>query len=151
MDKTINNIYKDYMKILKEYIGNDTTYNDDLERKGKKIFGSRFLGVFSSDKLPTNIKSREMYIANLDKSNESGSHWIAVYKKNNKLYVYDSFGRKSKKIIPSIYRKKGASIKIKDTQYDAEQHKKEENCGLRSMVALYMFDHHEPELISKYL
>ena len=147
MNNLINKIYNDYINILKPYIGNDTTYSDDLERKGKKIFGSRFIGVFASDQLP-NIQNGQMYIANLDRSNEPGSHWIGVYGKNGKAYVYDSFGRKSKKIIPSIFSKGSA---IKDSEYDAEQMESENNCGLRSIVALYMFDEFDPELVSEYL
>ena len=80
MNNFINKIYNDYLNILKPYIGNDTTCADDLERKGKKLFGSRFIGVFASDQLP-NIKNGQMYIANLDRSNEPGSHWIGVYGK----------------------------------------------------------------------
>ena len=147
MDREINKIYNEYVNILRPYIGNDTTYADDLERKGKKIFGSRFLGVFASDQLP-DIRNGQMYIANLDRSDEPGSHWIGVYAKNNKKYVYDSFGRKSEKIISSIFSKGG---EIRDTEYDAEQSKQEDNCGLRSIVALYMFDEFDPELVADYL
>lgn len=146
MDKTVNDIYKNYMKMLTPYIGINTTYSGELDKKGKRIFGKRFKGVFPADRLPT-LKNREMYIANLDNHNEKGSHWVAVYHSNGKNYVYDSFGRKSKKIFKSIYGKG----RVKDTQYDAEQKVHENSCGLRSMVALYMFDNHDPEIISKYL
>ena len=112
-----------------------------------KLFGQRFLGVFASDKLP-NVKNGQMYIANLDKSTEPGSHWIAIYGSNGNLYVYDSFGRNSKTIIPSIFKTgKG----VKDTEYDAEQIQTEDNCGLRAMVALYMFDEFDPEVVADYL
>ncbi len=146
MNQIINQINKEFINIMKPYIGNSTTYSSDLNKKGKKIFGHRFLGVFASDQLP-DIKNEEMYIANLDKSNEPGSHWIGVYSENNKIYVYDSFGRKSKKIIPSIFGK-GA---IQDTEYDAEQSENEDNCGLRSLVFLYMADEFDPDLVAKYL
>lgn len=147
MNEIVNEIYKDYMKILSPYIGNDTTYSDDLRKKGKKIFGNKFLGVFASDEIP-NLKNGQMYIANLDTSNEPGSHWIAVYKKNNKNYVYDSYGRKSRNIFNSIFKKGG---NVKDTQYDAEQDENENNCGLRSIVALYMFKEFDPDIVAKYL
>ena len=68
MNKLVNDIYDEYVKILKNFIGNDTTYADDLRKNGKILFGRRFIGVFPSDQLP-NIKNNEMYIANLDKSN----------------------------------------------------------------------------------
>ena len=31
-------------------------------------------------------------IVNLENSNQSGSHWVAYYKNNNKKYYFDSFG-----------------------------------------------------------
>jgi hypothetical protein len=148
MNKLINDIYNDYMDILKPYIGNDTTFTNDLKKKGKKVLGRGFRGVFASDKLPK-INNKQMYIANLDKLNERGSHWIGVYKHNDKLYVYDSFGRSSKKIIPSIFHRKGGGIV--DTQYDPEQSVKEDNCGLRSIAALYMFSTINPNIVAEYL
>ncbi len=41
-------------------------------------------------------KSRMRFLV-LDKSNESGSHWVALTKVNNETYIYDSFGRKINK------------------------------------------------------
>ncbi len=148
MDKLINDIYKDYMSILKSYIGNDTTFSNELAQKGKKIFGNRFRGVYASDKLPR-INNKQMYIANLDKQNERGSHWIGVYKHNDRLFVYDSYGRSSKKIFPSIFHRKGG--RVIDTEYDAEQSVKENNCGLRSITALYLFDNFNPNIVAEYL
>lgn len=147
MDYLINKIYYDYMQLMKKFIGNSITYSTSLHKKGKKLFGNRFLGVFPADQLPNNIKNRQMYIANLSNSDETGEHWISAFKHNNKLYVYDSFGRASKKIIPSII----GTGNVKDFEYDAEQDEKEYNCGLRSMVALYMMDSLDPEIVAKHL
>lgn len=147
METLINSIYNDFITQFKPFIGNDTTRGDDLSRKGRKIFGNRFKGVFASDELP-NLQNNQMYIANLDTSNETGSHWIGVYKKNDIHYVYDSFGRPTKKILNSLH---GHGKTIKDTEYDAEQSKSEDNCGLRSMVALYMFDNFDPEIVAEHL
>lgn len=145
MENLINSFNNDLIKTLKNFIGNDTTYTEDLYKKGKYLLGPRFRGVFSADNQPT-VKNNQMYIANLDNSNESGSHWIAVYKSNDILYIYDSFGRDIKSII-------GGSLKMKyiGTDTDAEQKDNENNCGLRSIVALILFDTFNPSLISKYL
>lgn len=145
MDKLINDINKEYIEILKLYIGNSTTYGSDLLKKGKKILGSNFKGVYSSDKIP-NLKNGQMIIVNLDESNQPGSHWIGVMHHNDNNYVYDSFGRSSQKIIPSL-----GQGNIKDAQYDSEQRKQENNCGLRSLVALYMMNELDPDIVIKYL
>ena len=51
----------------------------------------RFIGVFSRDNLPNNIKNGA-YVINLDEYHDIGTHWIALYV-NNKIVIYfNSFG-----------------------------------------------------------
>ena len=51
----------------------------------------RFNGVYSRDNLPKTIKN-EAYIINLDEYADVGTHWIALYAKNNEVIYFDSFG-----------------------------------------------------------
>ena len=52
-----------------------------------------FLGVFASDTLPSRIPIPCSLIANLDTSNEKGSHWVCFYFPKNGLPEYmDSYG-----------------------------------------------------------
>ena len=53
-----------------------------------------FLGVFSSDQLPTQIrKYPAAFIANVDTSEESGTHWLAFYMADRyRMEFFDSFG-----------------------------------------------------------
>lgn len=128
--------YKSSLKRMVRLVGNSTTYDNDLEKTGKKLFGSLFVGIFSSDEIP-DINKNEMLIANLDKHNEAGSHWVGIIKdKNDIIWVYDSFGRNLHKILPSIY---GKGKTIKSTEQDAEQNKKENNCGARCLAFLNIF------------
>jgi len=78
-------------------------------------------------------------IVNLDRSTQAGSHWIALAYHNNKVYVYDSFGRQSTKIIPSLWTSGNVST-IVDAQHDAEQDMSEQDCGQRSLAWLMFFD-----------
>ena len=50
----------------------------------------RFNGVYSRDNLLKTIK-KGAYITNLDEYNDIGTHWIALYARNNCIY-FDSFG-----------------------------------------------------------
>src|SRR3977135_695711 len=53
-----------------------------------------FLGVFALDRIPSVVKRRNVkLIVNLDTSRKPGSHWVAIMKKDNIGYYYDSFGR----------------------------------------------------------
>ena len=55
-----------------------------------------FQGVFPSDVLPISIKQYPAcFIANVDKSNMPGSHWIAIYiDKDKQGTFFDSYGNK---------------------------------------------------------
>ena len=52
---------------------------------------ARFNGVYSRDNLPKTIKNGA-YIINLDEYADVGTHWIALYVKNNGITYFDSFG-----------------------------------------------------------
>ena len=52
---------------------------------------SRFNGVYSRDNLPNKIKDGA-YVINLDEYSDIGTHWIALYVKNNDTTYFDSFG-----------------------------------------------------------
>ena len=51
----------------------------------------RFNGVYSRDNLPNKIKDGA-YVINLDEYSDIGTHWIALYVKNNDITYFDSFG-----------------------------------------------------------
>lgn len=58
-----------------------------------------FIGCFASDQLPivTNHSKPFCFIVNTDKSDQPGSHWIAVFVRRYNAYVFDSFGT-----VPSV-------------------------------------------------
>ena len=51
----------------------------------------RFNGVYSRDNLPKAIKN-EANVINLDEYAAVGTHWIALYVKDNEITYFDSFG-----------------------------------------------------------
>ena len=51
----------------------------------------RFNSVYSTDNLPKTIKNG-VYVTNLDEYADVGTHWIALYVKNNEVIYFDSFG-----------------------------------------------------------
>jgi hypothetical protein len=129
--------------VLKEVyplVGNKTTYLSDLQRAGRKLLGNKFHGVYPSDHIPRLNDIRPYAILNLDRSTESGSHWIAIGKIPNedKVVVYDSFGRASGSIIAPLQF--SGNGRIVDADRDPEQKPKETNCGARSLGWLCVFD-----------
>ena len=67
---------------------------------------SKFNDVYSRDNLPSKIKDGA-YVINLDEYSNIGTHWIALYVKNNDITYFDSFGVEHipKEIIKFISRK----------------------------------------------
>ena len=129
-EKDILKIYNSVLKEIEYVLGNDTTYDNDLYKIGKELFNKKFKGVYARNKKPK-LKNNECCILNLDYSYQSGSHWISIYCKNQILYIYDSFGRKTNKILEDDIKN------YIDSQNDAEQHIMENNCGQRSLSWLW--------------
>ena len=50
-----------------------------------------YLDTFSKDEIPL-IENNKSLIFNLQNSNEKGSHWIALSRKDNNIFIIDSFG-----------------------------------------------------------
>jgi hypothetical protein len=128
---------KKYQQLVKHFhkvVGDRTTYDDELRKVAKRLFGRKFMGVFPSDRIPK-MKNKQMLIANLDSSGEPGSHWVAIVKENNTTLVYDSFGRSLHKILPK-FQGRG---KVIMTEKDAEQRISEDDCGARSLAFLSIF------------
>ena len=51
----------------------------------------RFNGVYSRNNLPNKIK-KGAYVINLDESENTGTHWIALFVKPKYTVYFDSFG-----------------------------------------------------------
>ena len=138
-EKTAHKKYNEILhKVIEPLVGKRITFMHTLIGVGKNIFGPKFRGVFPSDKIPQLNDLSKYAILNLDKSTESGSHWIAVAKIGDEILVYDSFGRDSKRIIPSIF--KSGNGTVVDSDRDSEQKLLQTNCGARSLAYLLFLD-----------
>jgi len=137
-NESAERLYKKFLHNVESILGNETTISSDLNRVGKSLLKSKFAGVFPADQIPKLAKRSPYAIVNLDTSDESGSHWIALARKDGKVYFYDSFGRPNKSILP-LLKSSGNGTTV-DTDKDAEQEISETNCGARSMAWLILFD-----------
>ena len=51
----------------------------------------RFNGVYSRNNLPNKIE-KGAYVINLDEYENTGTHWVSLFVKDNKVVYFDSFG-----------------------------------------------------------
>ena len=70
--------------------------NKYIENLGQLICGDNFIGVYPCDIQPEfkNKLCNFSVIFNTDKHNEKGSHFVAVFRKKNEIFYFDSFGKK---------------------------------------------------------
>jgi hypothetical protein len=124
-------LYNDFLKMMEQIVGAGETYTSQLETAGRDLFGSqKFVGVYARDTLPHTFKPDTYAIANLDRSNQEGSHWVAVVGLHNgKKMTYDSFGREMGEWVHNAVA----------TEKDKEQRPKEQNCGARCLAFLCVF------------
>ena len=141
------NVYRENLSTIERLVGHkNVTYLDELLYWGKILFNTErsrpFKGVFAKDQKwysPSEDEGKWYAIVNLDSSGQGGSHWIGIaYEKHTGLMFYDSFGRNSRRIFPSQYQ-------FLNTDPDAEQHMKEENCGQRCLAWLKLYHDYGPE------
>lgn len=142
-EKKANRVYNKILKDVKKVVGGKTTYLGQLNKAGKKLLGVKFHGVYPSDKIPVLTDKTPFCILNLDKSNESGSHWISLAKIGKHSIAYDSFGRCYTKIIPQL--RYSGNGKIYNTDEDIEQPLKSTDCGARSLAWLLFLDKYGSE------
>jgi hypothetical protein len=116
-------LFLKYKKAFIKEIGRQGMYNDQF----KKIIP--FLdAVWCQD---TAKVKKGYYIINTDISTGKGQHWIACYQTKTRCYLYDSFSRTPKYLVPIFIKKLEAkNIKIYESDIsDSEQYGNTEVCG----------------------
>ena len=120
-------------------LGNDVTSDLQLNSVGRKIFKNSWLGVH-----PVNVKKATLMnrikpglnygIINVDHSSLPGSHWLSIIYNGKTWYIYDSYARKLKKLIPRFIR--SIDFRYINMNKQADQKDNENSCGARSMAVL---------------
>ena len=126
------------LKLFRQKYGNDTLDNVQLNRIGKEYLGKKFVGVFPYDRYPN---KNGFAIINTDNSHQQGTHWMMIYKVNNILYIYDSFGRRSKHLIKEFFKNHiDRGYQIIDIDLKSDQGNYQQDCGLRSFITALMIN-----------
>ena len=127
-----------HTKLTREIVkiwGSNALNDLDITKIGKILLGSKYLGTFPQDK----AKFKPGYfIINVDKSGFPGSHWCSLFVDSKKnMYMYDSFARPSKKLLPYLYdMAKKKDYKLINVNGKSDQHKNSFICGPLSIAWL---------------
>lgn len=111
----------------------------DLEvtKIGKILLGNKYRGTYPQNKTPFTNTSK-YFIINVDHHGEPGSHWISIFQDaNRRMYIYDSFSRPSRKLLPYLYKNaKEKGFKLIDVNKKTDQCQKTNICGPISLSFL---------------
>jgi hypothetical protein len=131
------NKYEIILKKVISDLGNNITYSDVLDKYCKYVIPKKnnFLGVFSQDFDKDILKKHKQccLLFNTSPSWKEGEHWLALWKENDKLYTYDSFGRNPERLTPILNKNLGGNVIYED---EKEQENHEMKCGQRSITWL---------------
>ena len=123
--KQVQHLYEYTLNEVQKDMGTGITSDEQLNDYCR--FLQNFRGTHAFDKIPK-LKNMQSCIANLDTSNQSGSHWIAFYRFKNKTYVFDSFDRKI------------SHFKKVEIDKPVMQKPKENDCGQRCISFLALIE-----------
>ena len=132
-------MYHKLVDALEDHYDNESKTNTDLIQIGKVIFKPLGNNVIRNADYSFDKMDGEYSIINTD--NGQGIHWTGVYQYHKKVYVWDSFGRDIKQLMPEFVqraRTQGYDIIKANKHYDNEQEANQSDCGLRSLAWLIL-------------
>ena len=141
---TIDRIFLNYKHDILYRLGNAATSDKQINEAGEQLFKSKWRGCFSWDDFNFNsITPNTYYVLNTGNRRSPGYHWVGLYIGAGKtLYVYDSFGRKTKLILRVFTdRVRNHGYKIVESNPDKEQHVGSSVCGVLSLAWLCFVKH----------
>ena len=86
---------------LVHILGNKALDDTTINRVCKKLFAA-WGSVSPCDTVK--LQPYHYYVINVDTHDKPGSHWLACYTSGKRAYVYDSYGRDIKKLVPQLIK-----------------------------------------------
>ena len=128
----VEKLFRKYKKDIIKKLGRNATTDKQLTLVGKELFGKRYIGTFSQDTVSVGAFGKTgMLIANTDTRDKNGKHWFSVYMTPKTIYIYDSYGRPSAKLLKILSKHaKDRKMNVIDSDTtDQEQKGNSEVCG----------------------
>lgn len=127
-------LFKKYKRKFIKHFGRHPLNNVEIDKFGKEFFGSRYKGSFAQNE-KFELKPG-LYIINTDTKSGAGIHWVGLYLTSKTAYIYDSFARDSKKLLPHLLKHLKHKKIVESDRSDKEQRDLEVICGHLSLAWL---------------
>jgi hypothetical protein len=108
-------IFLNYKKEIIQEFGDGALSTEDCNSVGKKQLKSNWGGCLPWDKVK--IKPNTYYIVNTSSAGNSGIHWMGLVTTDSTAYLWDSYNRSVKKLVPGLIRlikKSGFKLGVSD-------------------------------------
>ena len=133
MEQKAENVFRLYKAELISKLGKKALSNDTIDKYSKLLFQSEYKGCYAQD---TQFEKKSgYYIINTDLEKGKGIHWVALILTPKIAYIYDSFSRDPKKLLPHLLQHL-KNYKIVSSDKDKEQRGSSELCGHASLAFL---------------
>jgi len=136
MEKQVEKLFLRYKTKYITKLGRHALNNTEIDTFAKSIYGAKYKGSFAQDEI-FEFKSG-FYIINTDIAKGPGEHWISLVVTPKTAYVFDSFARDPKTLVPHLTKRltKAKRKIVSSDRTDKEQKDLEIICGHLSLAWL---------------
>ena len=133
-EKKAENVFRLYKNELIQKLGRKALSNDTIDKYGKLLFQSKYKGCYAQNE-KFELK-QGYYIINTDIASGKGIHWISLIITPKIAYIYDSFSRDPKKLLPHLLQHLAKYKIVSSDRRDSEQRGDSAICGHASLAFL---------------
>ena len=134
MEQKAENVFRIYKNELIQKLGRKALNSDTIDKYGKLLFQSKYKGCFAQDQKFE--KKSGYYIINSDLEKGPGLHWVALILTAKTAYIYDSFSRDPKKLLPHLLQHLSNYKIVSSDRKDKEQKGDSAICGHNCLAFL---------------
>ena len=134
METKVENVFRLYKNELIQKLGRKALSNDTIDKYSKLLFQSKYKGCYAQNE-KFELK-QGYYIINTDIASGPGLHWIALIITPKIAYIYDSFSRDPKKLLPHLLQHLSKYKIVSSDRKDSEHRGDSAICGHNCLAFL---------------
>jgi hypothetical protein len=134
VETKIENVFRIYKNELILKLGRKALSNDTIDKYGKLLFQSKYKGCYAQNEKFEHKQG--YYIINTDIASGPGLHWTALILTSKIAYIYDSFSRDPKKLLPHLLQHLKNYKIVSSDRKDKEQRGDSATCGHNCLAFL---------------